>query len=1356
MQISEAYKKFNTTPKQLYDWLQESDFKINLKTTTHLSEEIVKFLSKKTGINIEESTPKEIQEKNRRPKIQKNRNFENISSLNITTTFGYVKFIAKDFSHGFIKQVENLDAIETVNINERDKNDFSVQYPSRHLQVSQVVKGHQHSRNYKIDTADFHGIFLKKIADKQYKVLVYSGEKWKLIKSFVQNENLSKEIFVVNLYCSTKSKLWGIKINEPLLEDISSIEVEHLVSFLVSQSELEYQDLLLLILKKYLTNERYLEILNVLFQNEMSALSQEVQYTKLVDFIGKWQFIFPEKINFATLKFQESTLLQLWIREVLPIDFFEENLISILLKNKTVFDDVFSETKNLKFQEKIIQNILKINAIPVFEDYVYLRFLCKDFSLEAIEKLDEIADEEWKLKLWLKDTKTIGLPKNSAKKLFNTLNFEEQNAVLEHCNDADFEGFLPQLSKQNIINHYDRIDKIINNKIIEITDFLVYDLESDGEKIYEIAYGNGRDKTEYEREKIAEILSSFQSEINNENKIIVGHNIIQFDNEIIKKYNVFIDAKLSWDTMLVEMLLSPEIKSYALETKHNAKYDVEFTLKLFINQIKRILLLPKENYQLITNFFSPIIQKKLEEIREKVNIEFYCLSSALKVEKNSFYRKISSTTEEIYHNISPEITSENTVIIVPNEYEKYIVGIPNFDVLTTKKNNFFGIYNEQKFSETTQTSNWANICIKVFANYFQEQNCTFYWGALPVSVRLKLEQEITDIYTFLDFEIDIASQRNLITSSAEWELIRQKPSFSEYKKYVFHLDLIKYKNKTELGDFSSHEFKEKTNDNTIWIQFSGGNNFVSLSKEKAISLVGIKASELDNFWIEKHDFSMFKIWGNKNIELEYQDYTPIKSYNPYEIKKIKLPFIKASSYSKSDFISINPDTIYRTRYWLFQTQIIKNIAEKHQLPILLFVQNKNEISNLSKYYRSQNFYIPNENATVARRLELLHSYPSSQKRIAIFSIENFIDVVNQNLTDNVSVMIESLSLHENYFTLRPYLNKHISITNNVLNHEHKNNELDDEDEDENEIEAKENIKIPTIKNFYHLLKEYSSIISHYKSIVYANNKKNLLWILDSRVVDFPIILEDWCGEKESIHFENFSNFDSDLQQIKQYITEPFLQKAIPLSIEQSMEVMSEVFLGKGIKWYDYQIPHLQNILKSDEDWLVTIPTGGGKSLLFQAPAILKNSFTNRLTLVITPLRALMQDQVENLWNLGLYSAVDYLNSDRGIEVSIINREIASGQLALLFVTPERFRSNSFQKAIKMRMQADGGLEYVVFDEAHCLSQWGHEFRPDYFNSAKQIVLFRENSSYEFPLLLFSATVSKRVYQDFKNIFYDEA
>ena len=52
MQISEAYKKFNTTPKQLYDWLQESDFKINLKTTTHLSEEIVKFLSKKTGINI--------------------------------------------------------------------------------------------------------------------------------------------------------------------------------------------------------------------------------------------------------------------------------------------------------------------------------------------------------------------------------------------------------------------------------------------------------------------------------------------------------------------------------------------------------------------------------------------------------------------------------------------------------------------------------------------------------------------------------------------------------------------------------------------------------------------------------------------------------------------------------------------------------------------------------------------------------------------------------------------------------------------------------------------------------------------------------------------------------------------------------------------------------------------------------------------------------------------------------------------------------------------------------------------------------------------------------------------------------
>lgn len=157
---------------------------------------------------------------------------------------------------------------------------------------------------------------------------------------------------------------------------------------------------------------------------------------------------------------------------------------------------------------------------------------------------------------------------------------------------------------------------------------------------------------------------------------------------------------------------------------------------------------------------------------------------------------------------------------------------------------------------------------------------------------------------------------------------------------------------------------------------------------------------------------------------------------------------------------------------------------------------------------------------------------------------------------------------------------------------------------------------------------------------------------------------------------------------------------------------------------------------NDRDLLVIMPTGGGKSLCFQIPALLKSG----LTIVVSPLIALMEDQVTALLNNGI--GATFLNSslssgDRYQRES----EILAGSIKLLYVSPERLFNESFLPFLEV-VKSRVGISGFAIDEAHCVSAWGHDFRPDY----RQLGQLRAKYP-EVPIMALTATATERVRQD---------
>ncbi|MFC2102000.1 RecQ family ATP-dependent DNA helicase, partial [Bacteroidota bacterium] len=158
---------------------------------------------------------------------------------------------------------------------------------------------------------------------------------------------------------------------------------------------------------------------------------------------------------------------------------------------------------------------------------------------------------------------------------------------------------------------------------------------------------------------------------------------------------------------------------------------------------------------------------------------------------------------------------------------------------------------------------------------------------------------------------------------------------------------------------------------------------------------------------------------------------------------------------------------------------------------------------------------------------------------------------------------------------------------------------------------------------------------------------------------------------------------------------------------------------------------IQSVMEG-KDTLALLPTGGGKSICFQVPALARDG----ICLVISPLIALMKDQVDNLKKRGIPAAAIYSGMHRD-EIDLVLSNAKFGDTKLLYISPERLESTQMRDAID-RMK----INLLAVDEAHCVSQWGYDFRPPYLKIA-EIRPFIPG----VPILALTATATPKVVKD---------
>lgn len=905
--------------------------------------------------------------------------------------------------------------------------------------------------------------------------------------------------------------------------------------------------------------------------------------------------------------------------------------------------------------------------------------------------------------------------------------------ILAEKNDDEKIQFLQQLPGQLatdiVVKHFvgtDVYDTIIGDQWKSVKagiSYVTFDLESDGESIREFAFKQEENIRVYQGEdQLKSLLRALKKQ-----DVIVGHKIKDWDLNILKKKGLQTKAFV-WDTLEIEILLNPCRYAYSLHTQHDAKSDTELADKLFWNQLFRLSQKP-ELCESLSKLLPPSINDILIQL-QKPYFEHLFRKSALGTEQ--LFQELSEISDGLrarLEEIDSNTGHDKVLIVSPKTlWGKLAQNVKLSFVDRTDAIDFKALSKDKlsykpigdiflqtiltRFMELSKTPVIANLAQYLRYNHFPDE---------------LLSQYVCD-----------ESSGNIVCCDIDG--LKDLPVQKGYDRIYFvgcEMDgrLCQYSLPTLL---STSDFLSRN----CWIpmRMAGANYMiVSGEEQRLLDLKGLP-EDVANVWVERQPNGQYQVNYNFNYEdriakLKEDNRAAAIEYVSWDLARTEErqnSIVLVNSTSRGRFVAsqnrVGPVSRYRSLYWATQLKLLQAIHEQEPgTPIVYVLDDGLELAAVESHARKLGFYVP-DIGSLARKLELICKHSNG---LLIISKEQFGVVAGLKEFARYVYVWDNLAVDKcrmMWTGKMPF-----------------GDEANAEKEDIQELLA---ITDATPKTC--LLATWPTIEFQNKYIE-ANNPESRLYVIDPYLDDFGDLADAWnTGVFSPKLWTGKEQYNKDVKLASAFYkdyepSENLKDIAETTRIKEAMEAIRKIFLP-AYEWRENQLDALPAVLSKKNDCLVSIPTGGGKSILFQGPALYYSAFTNKLSIVVTPLKALMEDQVSELHDprLGFYTNVDYLNSDRSQgEVQQIYRKVKGGELALLYVTPERFRSRSFLNALQTRIANDKGLEYFIFDEAHCISQWGQEFRPDYLNVMRWCVELKKSYP-QSCVTLYSATVTKQI------------